>query len=153
MFGTEGPCRSNPPFAPGFWRGFCCNPQRWQGPEIIHGTEKEQTFENYFCQSLGDVCSVHLDFLFGCRSFWIITTIFCWVLVVYSSIQKSWLAISGVIKLPILGESNNTNLWQFWVLSLTTMHCSGWWCNAPCIWNNGWCDDHAAPSWIFVSFL
>ena len=31
-----------------------------------------------------------------------------------------------VIKLPILGESNNTNLWPFWGISLITVHSLGW---------------------------
>ena len=35
----------------------------------------------------------------------------------------SW---QGVIKLPILGESNNANLWWFWGISLITTHCLGW---------------------------
>ena len=32
----------------------------------------------------------------------------------------------GVIKLPILGKSNNTNLWQFSGISLIRLHCLGW---------------------------
>ena len=30
------------------------------------------------------------------------------------------------IKFPIWGESNNTNLWHLWGISLLTMHCLGW---------------------------
>ena len=81
-----------------------------------------------FGQSLGDVYRVHLNFcLFGCTKVFLNHTYYFFVesLVVYS-IQKSWLAISGVIKLPIFWESNNTNLRQFCGISLITMHCSGW---------------------------
>ena len=96
----------NPRFKqPGFWRSFCCNPQRWQGPEIIHGTEKKRAFEKDVCQSLGDVYRVHLSpswfFYAGVGLFESSVLFFCWVLVVYSSIQKSWLAMSGVIKLAV----------------------------------------------------
>ncbi len=33
---------------------------------------------------------------------------------------------TGVIKLPILGKSNNANVWDFLGISLIIVHCLGW---------------------------
>lgn len=37
----------------------------------------------------------------------------------------------GSSNYPFLGESNNTNLWQFWWISLITLHRLGWQYNDP----------------------
>ena len=43
-----------------------------------------------------------------------------------------WLLKTGVIKLPILRESNNTNVWSFGGTSLVIMHCLSWEYDDPC---------------------
>lgn len=94
----QGPWQTGPTRftkQPGFWRSFCCNPQRWQGLDMIHGTEKKKrAFEKDFWSIIRRCLSCPSEFLF----IWVYKGLFesyllffCWV---FSCVQYSEILVS-----------------------------------------------------------